>query len=526
MTQEERIIQLEEECARLKNTLVAKDEKIASLENQLLWFRKKIFGRMSEKHLPLDPNQLSLFDSEPLTSEQISEVEKANEKSDNTVIKLITVKNKPVRKSLDTTNLPIVENHIYPEGTTDSEGRLLDTFDEIGVEVTSRLEIIPAKVYVKKEIRHKVILKSEVRNNNPEERTIRIASLPLFPIDRCMAGASVLTDMVISKFVYHLPFYRVINQYKEYGLVLPSSTVNGWYESTVEALHPLYKLLKRKILDSDYIQVDESVIPVIDETKKNHQTKKGYLWCVRDALTGNVVFHYDRGSRGGEVARDLLLTYKGILQSDGYPAYDQFEKIKGITSVCCWAHARRKWTDALDENREYATYAIKTIGLLYEIENRCDEENRSVEERAEIRNEKAYPIICDFEKWMEKIWKHVPPQSRIGKAISYTYSLLPRLSRYVNDGRILLDNNLIENAIRPLAIGRKNWLFCANDASAYRAAIVYSLIACCNNAGVNPREWMKDTLQKLPYYRRDNLDLAPLLPQNWKTLPDLDINSH
>ncbi len=509
MTLEERVKQLEAELAK-------RDEKIASLENQLLWLRKKIFGKMSEKHLPLDPNQLSLFDNEPLTALQIAEAVKANEQTDNTITKLITIKEKPSRKSLDVTGLPTVENHIYPDGTTDENGALLDIYEEIGTEITSRLEVVPAKLYVSKDIRHKVILKSQIKSNYPEDRDILIASLPLAPVDRCMAGATVLADMVISKFEYHLPFYRVINQYKEYGISLPSSTVNGWYEATVEKLHPLYRLLKQKILASEYIQVDESSVPVMDETKKSHQTKKGYLWCVRDALTGNVVFHYDKGSRSGDVARELLLQYNGVLQTDGYSAYDQFERLPGITTVCCWAHARRKWVESLDENKEYATYAINTIAQLYALESAADENGLTVELRQKMRKEKAYPIICEFEKWMEKAWETVPPQSRCGKAISYTYSLLPRLSRYVNDGRIHIDNNLIENAIRPLALGRKNWLFCANDASAYRAAIVYSLIGSCKNAGVNPREWMEDVLRKMPYYLRVNQDLSELLPLNWK----------
>lgn len=509
MTPEERIKQLEAELAK-------RDEKIASLESQLMWFRKKIFGKMSEKHLPADPNQLSLFDAEPLTQEQIDQVDKANEQTEKTITKLITVKDKPSRRSLDTTGLPTVETHIYPKGTTDTEGKLLDIYEEIGTEESSRLEIIPTKVRVHKTVRHKVILKSQIKNNYPEDRNILIAEMPLEPIDRCMAGASVLADIVISKFEYHLPFYRIINQYKENGITLPSSTVSGWYEATVDKLHCLYRRLKQKVLESEYIQVDESSIPVMDETKKNHQTKKGYMWCVRDALTGNVVFHYDRGGRGGDVARELLLKYKGILQTDGYAAYDQFEKIAGITTAGCWAHARRKWIESLDENSKHATHAINTIAQLYALESQANSDGLTIEQRQQMRQEKAYPIIREFETWMESVYGQVLPQSRCGKAIVYTFTLLPRLTSYVNDGRIHIDNNHIENAIRPLALGRKNWLFCGNDAAAYRAAIVYSLIGCCKNAGVNPREWMQDVLQKLPYYKRDNKDVAELLPQNWE----------
>lgn len=287
----------------------------------------------------------------------------------------------------------------------------------------------------------------------------------------------------------------------------------GWYEMAVEKLKLLYNLLKQKILSSDYIQVDESVIPVMDNEK--HKAKKGYEWCVRDGITGDVMFHYDRGSRSGMVARELLGCYHGIVQCDGYAAYEQFEQMKGITLVGCWAHVRRKYVDALEENRTLATQAIHYIGRLYKVESDAGEAGLTAEERKEKRIREAYPLILEFEKWLQDAYLRVLPKSRMGKAIEYTYALLPRLSRYVNDGRIEIDDNRIENVIRPLALGRKNYLFCGNDASAYRAAIVYSLIATCKSAEVDPRVWMEDVMSKIPYYERDKKDMTELLPRNW-----------
>lgn len=173
-----------------------------------------------------------------------------------------------------------------------------------------------------------------------------------------MAGASVLTDIIIGKFMYHLPFYRFIQQYHESGITISDSTMGRWYEAAMEKLKLLYNLLKKQILSSEYIQIDESVIPVIDNEK--HKTRKSYEWCLRDGITGDVVFHYDRGSRSGKVARELLGNYVGFTQCDSYDACEQFELMKGITLFGCWAHARRKFTEALDENRALATrhYAI------------------------------------------------------------------------------------------------------------------------------------------------------------------------
>jgi transposase len=494
----------------------SKERQIASLSRELDWLRKKVFGKMTEKrHLPLDP---SVLNEPTLFPDEMSEEEKAAlsvevKKSEETLTRSITVREKPSRKPLDTTKLPVKETHIYPEGTTDEDGNLKAEYVEIGTEETNRIERIPARVFVDRIIRHKVISRAEIGQKYPEERTILTAPLPLFPTGRGMAGASVLTDIILGKFMYHLPFYRIINRYKEYGITISDSTMGGWYEAAVEQLKLLYDLERRRVMESEYIQVDESVIPVIDNEK--HKARKGYLWCVRDAIGGALYFYYDLGSRSSRVAKILLDGYEGAVQTDGYEAYDQFEKAKGIRLLGCWAHARRKFVEALEEDRKRATEAIVQIKLLYKVESDADDEGLTAEQRAEKRQKESYPILQTFEKWLRDNYPKVLPQSRTGKAIGYTYSLMDRLARYVTDGRFNIDNNLIENAIRPLAIGRKNYLFCGNDAAAYRAAIVYSLIGCCKAAGADPREWMEDVLRKIPYYRRDGRDLAELLPAAW-----------
>lgn len=506
----------EEKIASQLEKIASQRDEIAKLQDTLAYLRKKQFGQMSEKHLPLDPAQLTLFDQQEMTEEEKAVLAQDVEKAEETITYSVTRKAKPSRRTLDDSKLSVKEVHIYPDGTTDENGNLKPEYVEIGTEESRTLETVPASVYILNTIRHKVILKSDVESKLPEERKILIAPLPLQPVFRCLAGASVLTDIIIGKFLYHLPFYRQIQQYKEAGIVISDSTMGEWYEAAVERLKLLYDLLRKQILQSEYVQVDESVVPVIDNEK--HKARKGYEWCVRDGLSGDVMFYYDRGSRGGKVARELLGNYKGNAQTDGYEGYDQFEPMEGITMYGCWAHARRKFVDALETDRKHATEAIVYIRKLYEVESKADEAKLSPEERRAKRLEISYPTIQVFEKWMLDTYPTVLPKSKIGMAISYTYTLLPRLSRYVNDGRINIDNNLIENAIRPLALGRKNWLFCGNDASAYRAAIVYSLISTCKNAGIEPRIWMEDVLTKIPYYLRDGKDLSELLPRQWAKL--------
>lgn len=535
MTVEEQLISALAEVERLRKAVVGKDAEIShkdallslkdaeisqknaeikKLSDTLLWLRRKVFGKMSEKNLPLDPDQILLFEQEHLTDEERARLDKEVEAAEQQMTKTITVKVKPSRRDLDTTGLPTEVIDIYPDGTTDENGKLKDEYVEIGTDESSRLEHIAAKTYIKKTVIHKVMLKSDSNNKTPEDRRIIGARLPLAPVNRCMAGASVLTDIIIGKFMYHLPFYRQIQQYKESGITISDSTMGGWYEAAVEKLKLLYDILRQHILQSEYIQIDESVLPVIDSEK--HKARKGYEWCVRDAIRGAVMFYYDRGSRGGKVAREILGAYKGAVQCDGYDAYDQFEKNDNITVYGCWAHARRKFVDALNENNRLETEALCFIRKIYKVESDADKAGLNADERKEQRLKISYPTIRLFETWMKETYLKVLPNSKMGDAIEYTYSLLPRLSRYVNDGRINIDNNLIENAIRPLALGRKNYLFCGNDASAYRAAIVYSLISTCKAADVDPRTWMEDVLRKIPYYQRDQRDLAELLPFNWK----------
>ena len=535
MTVEEQLISALAEVERLRKAVVGKDAEIShkdallslkdaeisqknaeikKLSDTLLWLRRKVFGKMSEKNLPLDPDQLLLFEQEHLTDEERARLDKEVEAAEQQMTKTITVKVKPSRRDLDTTGLPTEVIDIYPDGTTDENGKLKDEYVEIGTDESSRLEHIAAKTYIKKTVIHKVMLKSDSNNKTPEDRRIICARLPLAPVNRCMAGASVLTDIIIGKFMYHLPFYRQIQQYKESGITISDSTMGGWYEAAVEKLKLLYDILRQHILQSEYIQIDESVLPVIDSEK--HKARKGYEWCVRDAIRGAVMFYYDRGSRGGKVAREILGAYKGAVQCDGYDAYDQFEKNDNITVYGCWAHARRKFVDALNESNRLATEALCLIRKIYKVESDADKAGLNADERKEQRLKISYPTIRLFETWMKETYLKVLPNSKMGDAIEYTYSLLPRLSRYVNDGRINIDNNLIENAIRPLALGRKNYLFCGNDASAYRAAIVYSLISTCKAVDVDPRTWMEDVLRKIPYYQRDQRDLAELLPFNWK----------
>lgn len=493
--------------AELEAELEKRDSKIATLESQLDWLRKKVFGKMSEKRLPENPMvEPTLFDDVLSESESAAiDVQKA--KDEEVVTRTIVVRtNRENRKAIDTSKLHVEEEHIYPKGINEEE------YTELEPEVTDSLAIRPAEVYIRRIIRHKYVLKSSHQINDPDKQAFKMAPLHSAPIHKCMASKSILADIIIEKFFYHMPFHRVIQKYRELGVNISSSTMGDWHAAVCEKLKLLYDRLKVDVFNSDYIQVDESTLPVIDNEK--HRAVKGYMWVVRNANTGDVIFHYDLGSRSTETALKLLKDYNGAIQTDGYQAYERFEGMKGKKMLGCWAHTRRKFFDALTENKQLATEGIDFIAKLYHIEDQT--KDLTYEQRAERRQKEAYPVIRDFELWLQDTSYKVIKSGRMYKAIQYAYGLLPRLRRYVQDGKYNIDNNLIENVIRPLAIGRKNYLFCGNSDSAIRAGIVYSLIASCKASGVEPRKWLEDVLEKMPCYETGNRDIAGLLPKNWK----------
>jgi hypothetical protein len=305
--------------------------------------------------------------------------------------------------------------------------------------------------------------------------------------------------------------------FQQQGITISPATINGWFQDVADLMRPAWFRLKELVLGSDYIMSDESTIPIINNEK--HKTIKGYIWMIRAVMPDLVFFHYDHGSRAQKVALQLFKDYKGVIQTDGYAVYDIYENKKGVLPIGCWAHSRRAFEEALKEDEARASYALEQIGLLYDVERRADQEKLSYEQRADLRSRLSYPIMVAFEKWLVKEGPKVLAKGRIGKAIRYTYGIYHKLTRYHLDGRLRIDNNLGENAIRPLAIGRKNWLFCGNDDAAENAAIIYSMMGCCKAHGVNFREWMIYFLNNVHNYDNDySKDLADLLPHNFKKI--------
>ena len=486
-----------EELKTSESVRIALDLKVESLLSDLLWLRRQLFGRKTERYLPEDPNQLKLdFEGLDVLPEEQEIYDQAIQEVASYKRISKTDKKRPVRQPLSE-HLERVDEIIEPEGVD------FDKSVKIGEEVTEVLEYIPGKLFVRRIIRPKYAL------SNAEG--IRIASLPSLPLPKSNAGASLLAHLLVSKYMDHLPFHRQLDIFKRDNVRIAPSTVNDWFLSSTDLLSPLYDKLKELTLTSDYIGVDESTIPVVDNEK--HKTIKAYMWVVRDNNKNLAFFHYDKGSRSYNTLVSLLNDYKGTIQSDGYGAYNLYENKQGVFLLGCLAHCRRKFEESLTNDHSRASQALEQIGMLYTIERMADDKNLSFEDRSKLRIKLAYPILKAFERWLENNIGKTLPKSKIGKAISYTHTIYRRLSRYIVDGRYRIDNNLVENIIRPLALGRKQYLFCQTHESAQKAAIVYSLMACCKLHGVNPMEWLTDVLSRVD---QKGIKMEDLLPHRWK----------
>lgn len=494
-----------------ERTISEKDEKILDLEKQVAYLRRRIWGKSSERFIKEDPRQRRLdFEGLDLLPEEKELAEAAREEIEEFRERRVKerVKRKPVRKPLSE-DLPRVEEHLYPEETAGAT----EGWAELEPEVTEVLEHEPGKCYVRRIIRHKYV---RVDKTQGDTSPVVTAKLPAKyrPIPRSYAGASLLAELMVNKYVNHLPFYRQIEMMKRLGANLPPPTVNDWFKDTADLLRPLYYRLRELVLSTDYIQVDETTIPVINDEK--HKAVKGYIWMVRSVMDSRLFFHYDGGSRAQKVALALLEDFRGALQTDGYGVYEMYEHKKGVLPLGCWAHARRKFSDSIKNDRARAEYALSQIGLLYGVEREADERNLSYDQRADLRERLAYPIMVAFEKWLVNEYPKVMPKSPIGKAIKYCYDIYHRLTRYHLDGRYRIDNNLAENAQRSLSLGRKNYLFAGNHDAAQDAAVFYSLLGCCKSAGVDFRGWMIHVLTHIHDYDNDySRDLAELLPDRW-----------
>jgi len=490
---------LKAENAILLKRAVAAEKDVRMLQERLLQseyefaqLKRLVYGVKSERFEGLGgPGQMPLFEGEPAKEEPVAVVAPP-------ITYTKRKKRKPVRLILPS-HLKREEIIIEPDEDTSSLRR-------IGSEVTETLDYRAPKLVIIRRVRPKYV------DPRDEDRGVIIARLPARPVEKGIAEPSLLAHVVIEKYVDHMPIYRQVQRFTRTGITLADSTLGDWISAAADLITPLYRAMSEDLLESGYVQADETPIRVQDSTKKG-KTHRGYYWVYMAPQNGLVVMEYQRG-RGRAGPSMFLNGYEGALQSDGYKVYDAYDKHPGVTTYNCMAHARRYFFDAQGSSPELSAHALKEIGLLYAVERELREGDSSPEERRRIRQQKSVPILERFKEWLQA--KEGLPRSPWGQAVHYSLARWEKLSRYTEDGRIEIDNNLVENAIRPIAVGRKNYLFAGSHDAAQRAAVIYSLLATCKNHDVNPCDWLSDVLTRIPTHPAKRV--RELLPHRWAKL--------
>jgi transposase len=377
---------------------------------------------------------------------------------------------------------------------------------EISCEKSERFEYIPAKV-----IRHEIIRPKFACPCG--ESKVSIAPMPPSVVEQGMPGPGLLAHLLLSKYDDHLPLYRQQQQFARLGVNFPRQTLCDWIEKGALALQPIVRLMKEELLAGDYLQVDETPVKVMDPEVKG-KCATGYLW-VAGVPGGDVIFEFQPG-RGKEFAVKLIGNFQGHLQRDGYSAYGSLVKDdkEGLLPVGCWAHARRKFVEAADLQDASALEIVGELRKIYLIERHARDGCLDAEQRLKLRKELAAPVVAALRPRLEELREKQLPQSPLGKACRYALNEWGPLTRYLENGRLEIDNNLTENAIRPSAVGKKNWLFIGHPEAGWRSAVIYSVIVSCRRRGIDPWKYVRDVFNRLPGMQQS--ELPTLLPRNWK----------
>lgn len=403
------------------------------------------------------------------------------------------------RRALDDERLQRRQTVIEPEEVTaDPKG-----WTRIGEERTAQLDYEPGYLF-----RHEIIRPRYVRREE-----FAIAPLPGQPIDKGMVGAGLLAWLLSGKYADHLPLYRMAGILRrQQGVDIPRNTLAGWVEQAAEQLKPIYRRMLEELRKRTYLQIDETVTRYLDPDVKG-SSRIGYFWVYHDP-GGEVVFQWDR-SRSHEVPMKFLGDYCGTIQVDGYSAYETLAKKRAgqLQLAHCWAHVRREFLDAKAEAPRVAAWVLRQIQLMYSIESELRDGKAGPRLRAARRAAATAMVLERLKAGMIRLRGRQLPEGALAKAIDYALERWEGLSRFVGDGRLEIDNNRVENAIRPCAVGRKNWLFVGAPDAGERSAILFSLIASCRLHGVDPFVYLRDVLTRLP--QASTTDWSPYTPKEW-----------
>ena len=469
--------------------------QVEELQFQLDWLKRQVFGSKSERFNPDDDLQTALdlgidpSDVENSDQEHINYSRRKKSSADK--------KTGHGRGSMPT-HLPIIDKVIEPQEDVSDLIR-------IGEEVSWYYDMEPASLHIVRITRPKYV--------RPNGDGIVTAALPPLPVDKGNAGAGLMTQVVIDKYVYHIPLDRQRKKFKqEYDVDFSPSWLSDLVKNVGLRIGPLYDAYVERLPRSDYLCADETPIPVLTQDKRG-KTHRGYFWVYYDPLGKIVIFDY-RKSRSHNGPSEFLKEFKGILQVDGYDGYNDIIMRNGILRAACMDHVRRKFKQALSNDGKRATYALDIMKSWYEVEAYAKKHGLSHEQRFKRRVAETVPSMKNFEAWLRAQVIEVLPKSAIGMAVSYALNQWAFFKPFMTDPRVELSNIATENKIRPVAIGRKNYLFKGSHEAAQRGAVIYSLATIAQNYSINPFVYFKEILTELPKMKNDEFEKL-LLPE-WK----------
>lgn len=506
------VIQSQSRISDQSQQLIQKDQHIQTLSSEVsrlselvTFFKTRQFYKSSEKH----PDQAELFDEAEIEAETKEEcTENLTEEPTDTSSDPSTVKPKPGRKPLPK-HLP--RQRVEYALPTDAKCDCGAPWKEIGEEITEQLEIIPAKVMIKQLVRKKYVCPCC-------DDALKLASIPKQPIPKSMAGSGLLAYVATAKYQDALPLYRQEQAFKRLGVELSRQTMANWMVKLSALSQPIYNLLQDQLLDSGYVHMDETRVQVLKEVGKAPESNS-YMWVRKtgDANKPVVLFDYSP-DRKAQTASDLLEGFTGYLQTDDYAGYHKLGHSENITHLGCWAHARRKFMDAkkiAPKNKVgKANMALNLIQKLYRIEQQS--KGQPPDKRLEARQTHSLPILQKLKTWLDKSLNSTVPKSKLGEALGYLAKNWNKLQVFTTDGRLNIDNNPVENAIRPFAIGRKNWMFSHSVKGAKASAMLYSLIETAKANGLEPQSYLTTLFTELPNCQTIE-QFEALLPWNHAT---------
>ena len=492
MTREAELARQLEEC---QEALKESRRENALLRQKIDLLVKRVFGSSSEQ---LDKSQLELLMGLPeaatvqVASVPVKEPTPRQEK-------------KAVRKERLPENLPVVEEVIDPD--------LVQVQPEawrcIGQEVSEQLDYEPGRFFKRRVVRRKYVQK-----HNPDCSPL-IAPLPQRLLDRSLPAPGLLAHIVVNKYCDHLPLYRQEQIYRQrHKVELPRQSLARWVELASEWLKPIYEQIRTGVMAGGYVQVDETPVDYLEPG--NGKARQGYLWtCSRPG--GDVFYRWETSRAAACLDKVIPVDFTGTIQCDGYPGYRAFANSRAnpIELAGCWAHVRRKFHEALEQSPRTSGWVLRQIQHLYRVEARLRATKAGPQLRAAVRASQSKPIVQRLERALVRLkssGRHLP-QSLLGTAIDYALGQWPTLDVYLGDGRVEIDNNLVENAIRPTALGKKNWLFMGDADAGERGAIIYTIIESCRRRGLDPYTYLKDILTRLP--TMTNHQVPTVTPAAW-----------